>query len=194
MFASKLFQEAYWMFNLEGMFRLLVRLQSAEVADVMQYIQLMTDNDYFPQSAIRLLEEFALVPEAFEETRTSELEELREYLQMLEEVGCRDHRQLAHFFDKLTVRNEGFLGQLVERMFGLKWDLLVVVCKLLERDDFREAQLYFMKNGLIAFVLEELMKQSVALPFLGSAYRMLGLFLRGNTTGLSYVLWVLGKL
>lgn len=65
-FASKLFQEAYWMFNLEGVLRLLVRLGVSEVDHALEYVQLMTNNDYFPRSAIELLEEFALVPQRFE--------------------------------------------------------------------------------------------------------------------------------
>ena len=44
-FASKLFQEAYWLFNLEGVFRLLVRLEVVEGEDANEYVQLMTKND-----------------------------------------------------------------------------------------------------------------------------------------------------
>lgn len=70
-FASKLFQEAYWLFNLEGVFRLLVRLEVVEVENAIEYVQLMTSNDYFPHTAVKLLEEFTKVPEAFKETLTS---------------------------------------------------------------------------------------------------------------------------
>jgi|JI6StandDraft_1071083.scaffolds.fasta_scaffold01493_5 hypothetical protein len=73
---------------------------------------------------------------------------------MLEEVDCRDCRQLAHFFEKLFVKSEGFIGQVVDRIYDLKWDLLIVVAALLEREDHKEIQLYLMKNGLIAFLLE----------------------------------------
>lgn len=85
---------------------------------------------------------------------TNELDELGEYLGMLEEVDCRDCKQLAHFFEKLRIKNEGFVGLLVEKVFDLKWELLRVLAAMLEREDFREIQMYLMKNGLIAFLLE----------------------------------------
>lgn len=113
---------------------------------------------------------------------------------MLEEVDCRDCRQLAHFFEKLFVKSEGFIGQVVDRIYNLKWDLLIVVAALLEREDHKEIQLYLMKNGLIAFLLNSSLKQSIALPFLAPAYRTLGLFLRGNPVGLSYIQSVRSKL
>jgi hypothetical protein len=51
-----------------------------------------------------------------------------------------------------------------------------------------------MKNGLVGFLIESLLKQSIATPFLKQAYDFLSLFLRNNSTGLSYVLWIRNKL
>lgn len=50
-------------------------------------LAILIEFDYCPSSALKLLADFMLLPEYFEETEDSELDEIMEHLELMMETG-----------------------------------------------------------------------------------------------------------
>lgn len=79
-------------------------------------------------------------------------------------------------------------------MFELKWEFLKVIEKMLVREEERYIiQCYLMREELVGFLVESLVKERVSLTYLWDVYRVLVMVILDNPVGFAYLSHLLTK-